>query len=223
MFCFPLTYLAKTKKEALDRGDKFYHPGKQCRQWHLSEFYTKAQRCKICARERVCAARYKNPAYAASQRKACHRNYHERYKHDDAIAQKGRDRNKEYRKKEGYNKQFTEYMRQWRRRKFDEGDESVISREAWRNILGRSIRAGYSKTHSTQEILGYAPNELRKHISSLFLDGMTWANHGDWHIDHVRPISSFPPNTHPSIVHALSNLQPLWAADNLEKSDKYDA
>ena len=43
--------------------------------------------------------------------------------------------------------------------------------------------------------------------------------HG-WHIDHVRPVSSFPPGTAPSVISALSNLQPLWAIDNLRKAKR---
>ena len=53
-------------------------------------------------------------------------------------------------------------------------------------------------------------------MASKFLEGMSWDNHGEWHIDHIRPISSFPTNSPPSEVHALANLQPLWAKDNLK-------
>ena len=40
---------------------------------------------------------------------------------------------------------------------------------------------------------------------------MTWSNHGEWHVDHIKDVSSFSKDTHPSIVNALTNLQPLWA------------
>jgi hypothetical protein len=40
---------------------------------------------------------------------------------------------------------------------------------------------------------------------------MSWENYGEWHIDHIRPLSSFEPDTPVSIVCALDNLQPLWA------------
>jgi len=40
---------------------------------------------------------------------------------------------------------------------------------------------------------------------------MSWDNYGEWHVDHIKPLISFDKNTHPSIVNALSNLQPLWA------------
>jgi hypothetical protein len=40
---------------------------------------------------------------------------------------------------------------------------------------------------------------------------MTWDNHGEWHIDHIKMVCEFDKTTHPSIVNALSNLRPLWA------------
>jgi hypothetical protein len=54
---------------------------------------------------------------------------------------------------------------------------------------------------------------------------MSWNNHGQWHIDHVRPCSSFNllnPEEQQQCFH-YTNLQPLWAADNLSKSDTYEA
>ena len=40
---------------------------------------------------------------------------------------------------------------------------------------------------------------------------MSWQNHGQWHIDHIRPFCTFDKDTKPSIVNALSNLRPLWS------------
>lgn len=72
--------------------------------------------------------------------------------------------------------------------------------------------------------LGYSSSEFRKHLESLFKDGMTWSNHGrgpdKWHIDHIKPISAFPLGTLPSVVNALANLQPLWEHENLSKGRK---
>jgi hypothetical protein len=58
---------------------------------------------------------------------------------------------------------------------------------------------------------------LKTHIESLFTEGMSWDNHGKWHIDHIKPVVSFDKDIHPSVVNALSNLQPLWAKDNRNK------
>jgi hypothetical protein len=48
---------------------------------------------------------------------------------------------------------------------------------------------------------------------------MSWDNWGEWHIDHIIPVSKFEKETPPSIVNSLSNLQPLWAIDNYKKSN----
>ena len=69
--------------------------------------------------------------------------------------------------------------------------------------------------------LGYSANDLKTHIESLFIEGMSWENWGEWHIDHIKPVSKFEKNDLPSVVNSLSNLQPLWAKDNLSKSSKF--
>ena len=74
------------------------------------------------------------------------------------------------------------------------------------------------------EVLQYTPDELINHLESQFTDGMTWDNYGQWHVDHITPIS----------VHniqeigdsefmkcwSLENLQPLWGEDNIRKSNR---
>ena len=60
-------------------------------------------------------------------------------------------------------------------------------------------------------------------IESLFCDGMSWENRKDWHIDHIRPIKDFLDNGIDDfdVINHPSNLQPLWAKDNLLKGSKY--
>ena len=79
-----------------------------------------------------------------------------------------------------------------------------------------------TKKNKTLEILGCNPQELKKIIENQFLDGMNWDNYGlyGWHIDHIIPLSSA--NTEEEIYKLAhyTNLQPLWAKDNLAKSNK---
>ena len=69
--------------------------------------------------------------------------------------------------------------------------------------------------------LGYTLENLVQHLENQFVDGMTWENKGKWHIDHIRPVSSFNYNSmeDPGFKECwgLSNLRPLWAKDNLKK------
>jgi hypothetical protein len=74
------------------------------------------------------------------------------------------------------------------------------------------------------EILGYTPEELINHLEKQFKDGMTWDNYGDFHIDHIIPISSFNiqeiGDEEFMKCWSLSNLQPMWGEENIRKSNK---
>jgi hypothetical protein len=84
--------------------------------------------------------------------------------------------------------------------------------KAWRRLLSNTLKFFNNKKEGyTIDLLGYSAEELKEHIESLFTEGMTWDNYGEWHIDHIKPLSSFEKTSKPSEVNALSNLQPLWA------------
>ena len=92
----------------------------------------------------------------------------------------------------------------------------------WRMFLhGTLKRMNLPKSNRTIDMLGYSPLKFKEHLESLFLPGMSWDNHGDWHIDHIKPLSLFASDTPINIVNALDNIQPLWAKDNLIKGDNY--
>ena len=104
--------------------------------------------------------------------------------------------------------------------------EEAKIKNTWRHLLKRTIaHVKMKKTCSTEDLLGYTAEDLKRHVELLFEEGMTWSNHGIrdgcWHVDHVRPVCSFPVDTHPSVVNALENLRPLWESDNLSKGRKY--
>jgi len=69
--------------------------------------------------------------------------------------------------------------------------------------------------------LGYSADDLKEHLQSQFTEGMSWGNHGEWDIDHIRPVTNFSLDTSVSEVCALENLQPLWKVDNLVKGNKF--
>lgn len=87
-----------------------------------------------------------------------------------------------------------------------------------RSRLNKALQHGY-KTGSAIKDLGCSIAELKIYLESNFQPGMTWNNYGQWHVDHIRPLSSFD-LTNPTQLNAAchySNLQPLWAKDNLSK------
>lgn len=72
-----------------------------------------------------------------------------------------------------------------------------------------------------ESLAGYTLNDLVQHLERQFLHGMTWGNYGDWHIDHIRPVSSFmyasAEDQEFRDCWALTNLRPMWALDNITK------
>jgi hypothetical protein len=91
----------------------------------------------------------------------------------------------------------------------------------WRSVLKSQLRRfGKKKEGRTIDLLGYSAEMLKLHIQSLFTEGMSWENHGEWEIDHIKPVSSFDKDTPSSVVNALSNLQPLWRTENRTKFNK---
>lgn len=96
-----------------------------------------------------------------------------------------------------------------------------------RNRLYEALKNNI-KTGSAVKDLGCSIEELKKHLEDKFYfnsetrEIMSWDNYGSWHIDHIRPLASFNLSDPEELKKAChySNLQPLWAKDNLEKKDK---
>lgn len=75
-----------------------------------------------------------------------------------------------------------------------------------------------------EDLVGYTVMDLKLHLEKQFDTNMSWENYGEWHIDHRRPISWFD-NAEESILKAweLSNLQPMWAHENLIKGNRWES
>ena len=136
-----------------------------------------------------------------------------------------RDKNKEKIKKyQQNNKQkLRNYMKEYRKEKYDKDIQFRIS-TILRSRLGKAIKDEF-KIGSAIKDLGCSITELKSYLESKFLTGMTWDNYGldGWHIDHIKPLSAFNLSDRKQILEAChyTNLQPLWAKDNLSKSDNY--
>lgn len=93
--------------------------------------------------------------------------------------------------------------------------------------ISRSMRRSFSsgKGGQWETIVGYTLAELKAHLEAQFAPGMSWANVGDWHIDHRQPVESFDITSYASPgfldCWALPNLQPLWGADNCSKKNNW--
>ena len=77
-----------------------------------------------------------------------------------------------------------------------------------------------TKKNKTFEIVGCTPEFLKEHLETQFINGMSWDNRSEWHIDHIIPLSSAKTEEELYKLCHYSNLQPLWAGDNLSKGTK---
>lgn len=95
---------------------------------------------------------------------------------------------------------------------------SCVLRSRLCNAIKNDQKAG-----SAVRDLGCTIDELKAHIEAQFIDGMTWDNWGHtgdvWHLDHIIPLSSFNLTDRDQFLAAChyTNLQPLWAKENLQK------
>jgi hypothetical protein len=126
-----------------------------------------------------------------------------------------------------YNKENRDACNQrtykWRAKKYKEQGEYRLVH----NLRCRTRRAlnGNCKADTTKALLGCTYEEARAHIEAQFTQGMSWDKMGAHgiHIDHIRPCASFDlsdPEQQRECFH-YTNLQPLWANDNLRKGDKW--
>lgn len=90
------------------------------------------------------------------------------------------------------------------------------------NLRNRCRKAflGFYKDKTTQKLLGCSLQELESYIVAKFQYGMTMDNYGKWHLDHIIPLSSAQNKKELEQLCHYTNLQPLWAQDNLTKSNK---
>ena len=85
------------------------------------------------------------------------------------------------------------------------------------NIRRRIRKFIINKIGNTTDILGCSYYDVRVHISNNFKEGMNWDNYGEWHIDHIKPLALAKTKEETYKLCHYTNLQPLWAIENLQK------
>lgn len=190
------------------------------------DFYKNVSYCKPCRKRQIQEYNIRNADVIREKRRIYDANNAQHlyeYKRDwysknyEALIAKSRQRQKD--KKE----ELTEYKQKWfQRTKAKTRAQRSASSKAykkrnkhivlWRSLLERWLKAAkQKKIAKTGVMIGYTSQELKTHIERLWTPGMCWGNYGEWHVDHIRPVVSFSPDTESCVVNALSNLRPLWA------------
>lgn len=195
--------------------------------------YRKANPDKVSAAKKRCY-QAKREQYAAA-----HKAYYEANK-DRALAacaryyRANRDKASAYQKlyralnrealnarKSVYQKEnwewLSKYQQEYAKARLKSDPIYAIGRLARRRISIALRQAGYAKSTRTHEMLGCDYSHLVLHLESQFKDGMTWENRGEWHIDHIIPLASAKTEEEIIALCHYTNLQPLWAFENLSK------
>jgi hypothetical protein len=194
--------------------------------------------CKKCGLEKdlsefpVCG---ENPSWIMGTCKDCkrlkdneysrRRNAKDRDKVNTRNAQwavENREQDLERRKK--YNREHRVELRAWHRehqRKLRATDVAYRIECALRARVHNALH-GVGKADRTMALMGCSSEQVRSHLERMFRPGMTWENYGGrdgWQIDHVVPCASFDlsrPEEQRRCFH-YTNLQPLWAEENMSK------
>ena len=77
-----------------------------------------------------------------------------------------------------------------------------------------------TKKNGTLKIVGCSPQELKLYLEQRFSDKMSWKNYGEWHVDHKIPLSSAKTEEELYKLCHFTNLQPMWATENIKKGSK---
>lgn len=239
-----------SKKEAIELGYRYYLTGKPCIRGHNDFRSISNNGCRMCIR----ISSYKRSKLPHVKEKSRLNKKTKKYKEQQKEYNRSKNPNaKQFNKQDfkiSLDPSSAEYKREYARKYYHANKERIkklsMEREAsGRTEYARKWAAKYrktpegssicfmrrcidrcltNKTDRTEKILGYTASDLKNHLESQFVDGMTWENRNKWHVDHIIPIVYFIKSgeSDPKIINALSNLRPLWAEDNLSKGAKIE-
>jgi len=187
--------------------------------------------CPVCGQVKKLEEFYKNRANKFGYSNQCakclrerSKAYRERYPFQARLSRRRtRDKRRDY---------YVEQSAEWKRNNRDKVNQYKQIRykedplyrlqHISRTMVQRAcILIGTDKEENTRYFLGYAPKDLKERLESQFVEGMSWDNHGEWHIDHIKPISLATNLEEAKELSQLENLQPLWAEDNLRKHNNF--
>ena len=192
----------------------------------LKRTRAKTRICKACGiihwrlRQQFCSEECRS-AHKAETARRCERKRVEKRRKSEKYLEEYRAKRRIYEKKKRESMSAKEKEeRNRKRRERERGDPLLIIKNRIRCRTKGAIRAmNIRKKSSTHEMLGCSWLTLKSHLEKRFSKGMTWDNIGRWHIDHIIPLSSARTEKELIRLAHFSNLQPLWAKDNLVKND----
>jgi hypothetical protein len=196
----------------------------------LTCFYSRKDRkngarssCKECEKKLNKEYILKNPNKRKETNKKCYDNHYKNNKeyytkrnelfylnnplYFKESNKKFKDKNPEYKKK---------YEREKRKKSPLYKLELNMRKRLWEILKSKKIL----KKDRTFIMVGESFSFLKEYLEKKFLDGMSWENYGEWHVDHIIPLCSVNTEEELKKLFHYTNLQPLWANDNIKKGKK---
>jgi hypothetical protein len=204
------------RKEAIAQGLTHYFTGKPCKRGHVGARYTKTSNCVECVLTIFNKRTYKLTQEQQERYRERNRDYQRRRR----AAMSTEERKQESRGRASY---ILGYINQRRA-----SDAAFKLRMNLRHRVWVALQSSKaSKSTGIDDLVGCSLEEMVQHLEAQFTDGMSWDNYGrnGWHIDHIRPCASFD-LTDPEQQRQCfryTNLQPLWAADNMRKGANWQS
>jgi predicted XRE-type DNA-binding protein len=148
-------------------------------------------------------------------------NYNKSKTHWDKLRNECKECLVAYRKQN--RKQIQKTMTKYERERKKKDPVFKLAKTMRSRLLSALTRKNAKKNCRTMDLIGASPSFVMGYLEAKFTEGMTWENHGTWHIDHIKPCCSFDLTSEEEQIKCFhfSNLQPLWAEDNLKKGGKF--
>ena len=180
-------------------------------------------KCKILKDLSNFAKRSNRKSGYSSSCKKCNKLYQKEFYKKPGIKERIIENKRKLRKNPDFRKKEYAYSIKYQAKRRKEDSLFKLANNL-RTRLGNFIRRNsINKKCGTLILLGCSLTKLKIHLESKFIEGMTWENQGKWHIDHIIPLSSAKTEEELYKLCHYTNLQPLWALDNIKKGAKHAA
>ncbi len=201
----------EANKERIKEYSKAYQEANKEYYKAYDKAYREANKYRIKAQRK---AHYEANKHRIKEYSKAHREDNKEYykAYQEANKERIKERNKAYR--EANKDRINEYFKERRKT-----DPLFKLKQKLRTRTYKAFRnKGYRKNTKTEEMLGVSWEIAKAHIERQFKKGMTWDKYGEWHIDHIIPLASANTEKELKRLCHYTNLQPLWAEENLSKS-----
>lgn len=230
-----------SRQDAKTIGQQWFFNGVACKHGHISRRSVHNSGCLECQRLRFSSDAHKAKQSAAKKERYARDRFLILEKQKEYLSRSDvRLKKQEYERKRAQDPARKEYMRSIQRKLRQTEHRKNYVKDYWgrrnkepermaliacRTILRHSLTSAKigKSWERTSDALGYTPDQLRAHLESWFIDGMSWSNRGEWEIDHVISVAEFIRLgiTDPAKINALSNLRPVWKEHNRAKGDGF--